>query len=258
MEGPVRNAGTEPSAPQNPLHLPATHGEYGSQIPGARVPLDDRKWVDDPIAHLDDAPAGLRSTPMPRFTVKLRDVGSMSANGAIDWGTPHPVKQKRRPYGGDGTGLLGMYYVGRNFEQFVFQRPDRNIDYDWTGSLPGPLMPPDRPFSVRWIGKLVPQFSEQYTIMTASDDGVRVYLDGKLIISNWTIHAVTEDTATVMLQAGQEYNLKVEYFEKNGMSGEIIKLYWESADQPLEYIPESSLRYPLDAAKTTPVDAAAR
>jgi hypothetical protein len=84
--------------------------------------------------------------------------------------------------------------------------------------------------------------------MTTSDDAVRVYLAGNLIISDWSVHAATEDTATVTLQAGQRYPLRVEYFEKNGYSYEVIKLYWEAPSVPREYIPEQNLRYPLSLA----------
>ena len=36
----------------------------------------------------------------------------------------------------------------------------------------------------------------------------------------------------------------LDYFEKNGMSNEIIKFYWESPSQTKEYVPEKCLLYP--------------
>jgi len=178
------------------------------------------------------------------FEIVPTDLGSTSLFGQVPWGKPVPSNYQDPNAGKDGMGLLGSYYVGRDFDQLEFQRADNNINFIWTFTGPGPLMPPRQPFCVRWTGELVAPYTEPYTIMTASDDGVRVYLNGDLIIDNWTVHAVTEDTATVNLVANQPNDIRVEYFEKNGMSNEIIKLYWESKDTPLEYIPENALIYP--------------
>ncbi len=247
LEKRQNNPGSGQTGSTNAVHLPGAHADFHGLIPGAAVPKEDRRWVSNPLAHIDDAPIGARSASTARFTLAPRSVGSLDPNGTIDWGRPQPVKRKKAPAGGDGTGLLGEYYLGNNFDRLMFTRPDRNIDYDWTGTGPDPRMPPQA-FTVRWLGQLIAPTSDTYTLMADSDDGVRVYLDGHLVISDWNIHAAREDTATVTLNAGQRYNLKVEYFEKNGESGEVIQLYWESPSQPREYIPEQDLRYPLSLA----------
>jgi len=200
--------------------------------------------VTDPEAHNDEAPVGRRYAFDPHFSVNVHSVGSLSENGSVDWGKPHPVKHKKKPLGGDGTGLLGLYYEGNDFDQFVYRRPDRNIDFEWTGIQPCPNMPPDTAFTVRWVGELVPTVTDTYTIMTTSDDGVRVYVDDNLVISNWTIHAASEDTATLPLEAGHHYKLRVEYYEKNGTSIAVMKLYWSRGGTAPDYIPEANLRYP--------------
>ena len=247
LEKPQADPGSGQTGSTTAVHLPGEHADFRGLIPGAAVPKEDRRWVSNPLAHLDDAPLGARSASTMRFTLAPRSVGSLDARGTIDWGRPEPIKRKKAPAGGDGTGLLGEYYLGNNFDRLMFTRPDRNIDYDWTGTGPDPRMPMQA-FSVRWLGQLIPPTSDTYTLMTDSDDGVRVYLDGHLIISDWNIHAAREDTANVTLNAGQRYNLKVEYFEKNGESGEVVQLYWQSSTQPREYIPEQDLKYPLNAA----------
>lgn len=55
-----------------------------------------------------------------------------------------------------------------------------------------------------------------YTLNVTSDDGVRVWLDGRLVIENWTYHGPTLDTAQVTL--GGKHQLRVEHFELNGYS----------------------------------------
>ncbi len=227
----------------NPLHLPAGPGDFRGLVPGAEAPEQDRKWVSDPQAHRDAAPPGVQTSPMPRFTASLRSIGSMSKFGTINWGTPVKVRHKKQPYGGDGSGLLGAYYLGNNFNRLVLTRPDRSIDYDWSGGPPDPRIPWRSEYSVRWQGKLVPKVTDTYTLMTGSDDGVRLYLDGHLLISNWTVHGPSEDTAKVSLIAGHEYRIKVEYYE-NSYGVAAMKLYWESPRVPREYVPEQCLRYP--------------
>ena len=233
-----------PAAPGTLLHLPDSHGDFHLLVPGAKVPEADRKWVDNPEAHTDAAPPGVKLAALPRFSVSPRSVGSLSKFGTLNWGKPLKIRHKKAPYGGDGTGLLGTYYLGEDFNQLVFTRTDRNIDFDWTGSPPDPRIAPGLVYSVRWLGKLVPKVSDTYTLMTDSDDGVRVYLDGRLLISRWSIHFESEDVTTVRLEAGHEYEIKLEYFE-NGLGPAAMKLYWEAPSVPREYVPESCLRYPL-------------
>lgn len=55
----------------------------------------------------------------------------------------------------------------------------------------------------------------QYVLNVTSDDGVRVWVDGKNVIDNWTWHGPTLDTATI---AGGKHTIRVEHFEIDGYS----------------------------------------
>jgi len=52
-----------------------------------------------------------------------------------------------------------------------------------------------------------------YQLRVLSDDGVRVWVDGRLVIDNWDVHGTEIDTAPI---AGGAHRLKVEYFEASG------------------------------------------
>ena len=52
-------------------------------------------------------------------------------------------------------------------------------------------------------------------LTTLSDDGVRVLVDGKVVLEDWTWHGPTEKTATVQVEAG-EHEIVVEHFEIDG------------------------------------------
>ncbi len=56
----------------------------------------------------------------------------------------------------------------------------------------------------------------EYEIEVTSDDGVRVYLDNKVILNDWTYHA--PKTESVPVRLGGRHKLRVEHFELNGYS----------------------------------------
>ncbi|MFH1420236.1 MAG: right-handed parallel beta-helix repeat-containing protein [Planctomycetota bacterium] len=62
----------------------------------------------------------------------------------------------------------------------------------------------------------VPLASGKWKIMTLSDDGVRVTIDGKPVIDDWAWHPPKRDEAIVDLPAGKTIELVVEHFEIDG------------------------------------------
>jgi beta-glucosidase len=71
-------------------------------------------------------------------------------------------------------------------------------------------------FSARWTGHLVAPKTGRYRLGVRSNDGSRIYLDGKLLVSNWALQGTTLKTAEVELTEGQPCDLKVEYFQEGG------------------------------------------
>jgi YVTN family beta-propeller protein len=139
-----------------------------------------------------------------------------------------------------GTGLYGEYFDNDDFTSLKLTRVDATIDFDWQRGSPHSLIGPEL-FSVRWTGQVQPIYGETYTFYTQSDDGVRLWVNNQLLIDNWIDHALTEDSATITLQANQKYNIRVEYFE--GGSDAVIRLLWSSARQAKQIIPQIHL-YP--------------
>ncbi len=140
--------------------------------------------------------------------------------------------------GSTASGLTAEYYADMSLTNLKFTRHDPTVDFSWGQSSPDPLLPSDY-FSVRWTGKVEPRYSETYTFHTKSDDGVRLWVNGKLLIDNWTNHAPTENTGTISLTAGQKYNIVMEYYEYR--YGAVAQLLWSSTRQSKEIIPESAL-----------------
>jgi beta-glucosidase len=122
-------------------------------------------------------------------------------------------------------GLAAEFFANRNLEGAPrLKRMDQEVNFDWGISNPGPGLPADD-FSARWTGRLVPTISGKYRFGAIADDGVRVYLDGKLIAEDWTDHAPTTVTGEVTLEAGKSYDIKMEYYESK--IGAVAKLVWQ-------------------------------
>ena len=115
--------------------------------------------------------------------------------------------------------------------------PVVNFDYG-TGS-PDPLVTSDT-FQIRFTGKVVPRFSETYTFFVQSDEGVRLWVNGTLLIDNWVTQTATEKMANIALTAGTPVSIRLEYFENTGSAS--VRLRWYSASQYYQIIPTNRLR----------------
>jgi len=138
----------------------------------------------------------------------------------------YPIQSSflKPPGGSLGEGLLGEYFTNKYLSGSpALTRNDAPVDFDWGGGSPGTPIGTDD-FSVRWTGKLVPTETGQYTLGTKTDDGVRLYLDSVLLIDDWYDHAVKTNSVTISLNAGQEYDVKMEYYENAGDA--VAKLCW--------------------------------
>jgi glucose/arabinose dehydrogenase len=94
-------------------------------------------------------------------------------------------------------------------------RCETTLNYNWgSGSPPGTGVGPDN-FSVRWVATRSFATTRTYTFTATADDGVRVYLDGTLIINQWKDQAPTTYTATRSVTAGN-HQVRVDYYERGG------------------------------------------
>ena len=120
-----------------------------------------------------------------------------------------------------GNGLSGKYFADQNFEELIKTRIDKKIDYDWgDGSI---IKNYSDNVYIRWNGKIKAPRSGEYRFITRSDDGVRVWIDDKLIIDDWRRHGVEERRGKINLEKGY-HKIKVEYFEAGGFAS--MTLMW--------------------------------
>ena len=142
------------------------------------------------------------------------------------------------------TGLQGDYFDNIDFTAYTLSRLDAMVDFNWGSGSPDPSIGADT-FSVRWTGQVQPQYSQTYTFYTNSDDGVRLWVNGQLIVDNWTDHGPTENSGTIALTANQRYDIVMTYYENGG--GAVAQLSWSSTSQAKQIIPSNRL-FPVPAA----------
>ena len=148
-----------------------------------------------------------------------------------------------QPAIGAGDGLRGEYYAGNMINLAtstpILTRVDPTVNFNWDTVGPDPSVGQSN-FEVNWTGEVQAQYSEAYTFSTVSDDGVELYVNGQLVINDFTYHGATTDTsAAIQLQAGQSYSIQMVYFQGGGQA--VAQLFWASAHTPTEIIPQSQL-----------------
>jgi hypothetical protein len=133
----------------------------------------------------------------------------------------------------NGTGLKGEYFSTKTLSPLVKSQTDATVDFNWGSGSPkntdGTTMSSigaDN-FSVRWTGQIQAVESGTYTLTTNTDDGVRLWVGtttGTPLIDKWIDQGPTPWSGTFFMNAGQKYNIKMEYYENGG--GANAKLMW--------------------------------
>jgi PA14 domain/Concanavalin A-like lectin/glucanases superfamily/F5/8 type C domain len=136
------------------------------------------------------------------------------------------------------NGMTATYFDQPDFTGKQVVKVDPAIDFDWTNSPPATGIAPED-FSVRWVGSLRPLYTEYYVFHSDSRGGIRIYIDGKLLVSRWPGGGNGLDSPPIMLQAGHLYPFKVEYRQLNDKPS--ARIMWRSRRQTPEVIPQSAL-----------------
>jgi uncharacterized protein YraI len=92
----------------------------------------------------------------------------------------------------------------------VLVRDDAAINFNWGTGSPAGNVNADY-FSARWTRSLN-LGTGRYRFVTTTDDGVRLWINGQLVIDQWKQQTLTSYSAEVDL-AGSTVNVRMEYFE---------------------------------------------
>ena len=179
-----------------------------------------------------------------RLTSATVTLGAMPG-GHYTVGGPNIASVTIFPAGNaNGTGLTGMYYNGTSATVNPYNptalfagtpaltRVDPTVDFNWNSGSPGTGVNATY-FGVRWQGQVQPQYTETYYFDTLTDDGVKLWVNGQLVIDGWPT-LTTDRVGGIALQAGVLYDIKMEYYQ--GAGGDLAHLYWYSNSQTKQVV----------------------
>jgi hypothetical protein len=135
-----------------------------------------------------------------------------AATAKLTWG----------PRSAPSNGWRGEYFDNRQLSGTpLLTRNDAQIDFDWGYGSPARQLGSDG-FSARWT-RAVHFEPGSYRFKATTDDGVRLWVNGHLLIDNWRDQAYTSRSGTIYLDGSVP--LKMEYYENGGVAA--ARLTWE-------------------------------
>jgi beta-glucosidase len=128
------------------------------------------------------------------------------------------------------VGLQGQYFNSNDLSgSAALTRIDPELNFDWTqtGAIPAEISAANQAsFSAQWTGRMRPNFTGDHLFKVRADGGVRLYVNSQLLIDTFLspmpppFYGTTIPTfAKIYLQAGQAYDVKLEYRRASGFPG---------------------------------------
>jgi alpha-D-xyloside xylohydrolase len=123
----------------------------------------------------------------------------------------------------DAAGKAGGLTIGRLATDKSAGEPDAAVTADLSFA-PGPGRRDHA--SIRWSGALVPPVTGDFQFQTFSDGGIKVWIDGRLVIDRWRQHWLPEyDQVKLRLEAGRAYAFAI---EAGGEEADVMQLRWKT------------------------------
>jgi glucosylceramidase len=155
-----------------------------------------------------------------------------------------------------GGGLAATYFDNPDLTGLSERRVDPVIDFTWVpetyvsaeftrpAESPMPSLGPNG-FSARWEGQVLPATTETHTFHASTSDGVRLWVNGQIIIDQWVSQAATESSGSISLTANQPATVKMEYFSSASTGGGRAALAWSTPTLAKQIIPRERLYPPV-------------
>ncbi len=142
----------------------------------------------------------------------------------------------------DGTGLKAEYF-SNNTPPDIFPTTATTsatvpqVNFNWGGGSPAGISNDN--FKARFTGYVQTLDAGAYTFYVTADDGIRLWVNGQLLIDKWINQGATEYSATLNLEACKKYAIKIEYYENGGDA--VCKLEWSGPVISRKSIPTAQL-----------------
>jgi YVTN family beta-propeller protein len=197
----------------------------GGTLTGIDVPTLRDVWATAPYLHRGQAPTlgdairahegvSISDADLANLVAYVAQIGGQE--GAP--GTPGSTKPNT------GTGLAGSYFNNTTLAGSPVLERQEQVKYTWSGS-PGPGVNAND-FSVRWTGFVEAPAAGSYRFRTRSNAGVRLWIDGQLVIDHWTAHATADDTtAPIVMAKNQRLPVVIEMYDTGATA--VARFFWE-------------------------------
>ena len=149
--------------------------------------------------------------------------------GRLDWvivtrppGEGEPVEIPAEQF---ESGVTTSFYGDEMFENKLHQRNERTMDYFVAdGAAPDPQVSVMENYGVRWEGKVLPPATGGYTFAAEGNDGVRLWVDGRLVFDDLATRSRTVNRGRVALEAGKPVSVRLELWHRKGTAQ--CRLLW--------------------------------
>ena len=223
---------------------------------GSRLFIDGKEVVDHGGSHDMTEVSGHAELKAGDHEIKVEFFDAEEEAGCIlSWETAGQTKVVvpaavffHKAAGGE-PGLMAEYYRtadgAEDFPDFPadkvpdLKRVDKNINFastqdEWPGTQFKDF------FYIRWTGTIRVPADGKYTFFLDSDDGSRLFIDGKQVVDNGGAHGMEEVSGNLDLTTGN-HALKVEFFEKDIDAG--CKFSWKGDKFEKQIVPTEVLSH---------------
>lgn len=254
-------AGSDLAAWLSPEHLPFVPETQRADVHGVLVAVCQHARDPEPWAATGPAPAvpdADRLVPHMRALGRVVHALQLELHGrpaaaqlATRWATRVALWTggavafmllALRPWQTEEVGSWrGAYYPTEELDGEPDVQRVVDVDFAWGKEGPTDSIPADR-FSARFDTCLAIDEDAEAAFQVVSDDGSRIWLDGKVIVDNWEKHKPTAKGKRLALAAGV-HHLRVDYFElKHDASVHLTASF--DPDEPPSPIPSRMLEFP--------------
>jgi hypothetical protein len=144
--------------------------------------------------------------------------------------------------------LTGQYFADATFTRLAATRQDDPWSgFKWDAS-PMPGMPTSF-YSVRWTGALAPTVTGTYTLCAVADSGMRVWVNGALLIDGWGSFGKRQ-CASATLQAGAPSPIRIDYWHGAGTAYGQLTSTGPGSATPIPVQPAAAPSPPLPSPTT--------
>jgi hypothetical protein len=202
----------QPTATSTPEPNTPTPEATATSVPNTPIPA-----IDTPVPALP--------TPTPTAEVPTPTPVPPTPTPVPPSPTPVPPIPTRTPV--RITEWRGEYYNNINLSGSPLVRNDVRVDFDWGKGNPAKGISADN-FSVRWTRQL--DFDARtYRFNIRVDDGVRLWVDGQLLIDHWSDGGMRTYSVERPMTQGK-HDVRVEMYERTGRAAvsfwrEIVESY---------------------------------